>query len=276
MLTIFACPKPFHGHINNIQRNAIKSWTFLKGHPEIILIGNEEGVSQVCAEFNLEHIPDVKRNHLGTPLVSSIFDEAQKKAQGQFMCYFNSDIILKDDFSDAVDAVTSKFQRFLIVGNRWDVDISNSLDFSTGWQERLGVLAALKGKLHGHTGIDFFVLPKDSSLKIPPFAVGRPLWDNWLIYKCRSQGIPVIDITRAAIIFHQNHNYFHCQEGDYWKGEEVRQNLKLAGGFGHVYSVLQSSHILTKKGIKPNFSIHRFYYEINRWSRRLLSKFASF
>lgn len=62
MLTIFSCPKPFRGHINIIQRNAIRSWTLLQARPEIILIGNEEGTAEVCKEFGLRHIPDVERN----------------------------------------------------------------------------------------------------------------------------------------------------------------------------------------------------------------------
>src|SRR5436309_411668 len=42
MLTLFAAPKPFRGHIGIIQRNAITSWTKLQPRPEIILYGTQE------------------------------------------------------------------------------------------------------------------------------------------------------------------------------------------------------------------------------------------
>ena len=39
-LAILAMPKPFHGHIGMIQRNAIQSWTHLSPRPEIFLCGD--------------------------------------------------------------------------------------------------------------------------------------------------------------------------------------------------------------------------------------------
>lgn len=46
MLTIFSYPKPFKGHIDVIQRNAINSWTLLNPKPEIILACDEEGTKE--------------------------------------------------------------------------------------------------------------------------------------------------------------------------------------------------------------------------------------
>jgi hypothetical protein len=69
MLTIFACPKPFTDpHIAIIQRNAITSWTLLRPRPEIILFGDEPGVTEICKELGLRHVGEVERNEYGTPL----------------------------------------------------------------------------------------------------------------------------------------------------------------------------------------------------------------
>jgi hypothetical protein len=46
MLTIFAIPKPFRGHIGVIQRNAICSWLELRQACEIILLGDDEGTAE--------------------------------------------------------------------------------------------------------------------------------------------------------------------------------------------------------------------------------------
>ena len=53
MITIFTIPKPFKGHINTIQRNAIQSWMQLKPECEIILFGDDYGVSDIAKEFGL-------------------------------------------------------------------------------------------------------------------------------------------------------------------------------------------------------------------------------
>jgi len=46
MLTIFTTPKPFEGHIDTIQRNALSSWKALSGSPEVLIIGNELGAKE--------------------------------------------------------------------------------------------------------------------------------------------------------------------------------------------------------------------------------------
>ena len=78
MLTIFSCPKPFRGHVDITQKNAIRSWLFLDPRPDVILLGNDEGVGETARELGVRHIPDVECNEFGTPLLSSIFEEARK------------------------------------------------------------------------------------------------------------------------------------------------------------------------------------------------------
>lgn len=51
MLTIFSCPKPFHGHIRVIQMNVIQSCVRLSPSGEIILFGEEEGIAEAASRF---------------------------------------------------------------------------------------------------------------------------------------------------------------------------------------------------------------------------------
>ena len=43
-----------------------------------------------------------------------------------------------------------------------------------------------QGKRHPPTGSDYFIDPRRMIQEMPPFAVGRPAWDNWLIQHVRS------------------------------------------------------------------------------------------
>lgn len=208
MITIFACPKPFRGHFNVIQRNAIKSWGLLSPKPEIILVGEDEGVSEICVEFNLVHIREIEKNEFGTPLVNSIFEICQQRAKHPILCYVNSDIIPMSNFMSSIATVNARLTRYLMIGRRWDVDIEREVDFeSDSWAEELERLRIESGILRAENAIDYFVFPRGMYSDIPRFAIGRLAWDNWLVWKARSSHIPVVEATLAATILHQNHDY---------------------------------------------------------------------
>jgi len=212
MLTIFTVPKAFRGHIAVIQRNAIRSWLLLRPKCEIILFGNDEGTKEIAAEFRLRHIPEIACNEYGTPLVNDVFQKAEKSARGNVLCYVNTDILLLGDFIEGVNYVARRKRRFLIAGQRWNVDLLKPLDFKVDWEEELRSLVVAKGELYDPAGIDYFVF--DGNLgEIPPFAIGRTLFDNWLIYRARERGVAVVDATRRISAIHQNHDYGHLRNG---------------------------------------------------------------
>ncbi|MCK4784799.1 MAG: hypothetical protein KAV87_13690, partial [Desulfobacteraceae bacterium] len=186
------------------------------------------------------------------------FDQVLETANHELVCYVNSDIILLSDFLQAVRQVN--LARFLLVGQRWDLDINRNWGFQGAWEEKkLRRLTADYGELHPPSGSDYFVFQRNSRLgKLPPFAVGRPGWDNWLIYRARYLRIPVIDMTRVTTVIHQNHNYNHVQqkEGDAWEGPEARENRRLAGGSAYVFTLQDVDKILTREGLrKPKRTI---------------------
>jgi hypothetical protein len=266
MITIFSCPKPFRGHINIIQRNAIRSWTLLQPAPEIILIGSEEGTAEVSKEFGLYNKNEVDRNECGTPLVNSVFAEAEKVARYPLMCYVNTDIIFMSDFLPAVERVLKEKPGSLLVGRRLNVDLRQPLDCSKNWEEFLINLLAKQGKPNYHTAMDYFVFSKGLWDKIPPFALGRTMWDNWLVYGIRAQNIPVVDLSEVTTVVHQEHDYDHYPGGikALWEGKEAKKNIELAGGYGHAYSLRDTTHRLTKKGLKRKIfmPIVSYYYKI--------------
>jgi len=156
-LTIFATPKPFEGHIGVIQRNAIGSWSRLNPRPEVILFGMESGTAEVSAQFGLRHIPNVKCNEWGTPLVSDLFAQAEALTTGPALCYVNSDIILLDDFMEAITRIRSWGDQFLMVGRRTDVDIKVAIDFERAdWAKRVRAQAKPEGRRQIARSIDYF------------------------------------------------------------------------------------------------------------------------
>lgn|SRR5574341_524568 len=245
MLTLFAVPKPFVGATAVIQRNAIESWTRLYPDCEVILCGDDDGVEEAAAKFRTRHIPDVTRNEFGTPLLDSVFEKVEHEAAYPFLCYVNADIILLKDFLVALQSIS--FREFLMVGQRWDIDLSEPIDFGTdGWENRLRQRVAETGSLHPPTGIDYFVFPQGAMGRLLPFAVGRPGWDNWFIYRARSLGIPVVDATKVTTVVHQNHDYAHVKHArdGTAEGPEGERNRKLVGGWQNVFYIRDATHLL--------------------------------
>lgn len=231
-LTIFTAPKPFSNpHIALIQRNAIRCWLALGAEVEVLMIGDEEGMAETAAELGARHLPQVARNKLGTPLISSIFNLARENGKGVLLAYVNADILLLPDFIATAHKVKEAQSNFLVVGQRWDLDVTAPLDYEPGWESGLRQCAMQEGKLHPPAGSDYFIFPKDAFREMPDFAIGRAGWDNWMIYWARRQGMATIDATRHIFIIHQNHDYSHLPGGQpHYRLPESFENVRLAGG----------------------------------------------
>jgi len=260
-VAIFTVPKAFTGHIGTIQRNAIKSWMMLDPRPEIILLGNEEGIAEVACELGVTHIADIEYNEFGTPLVSSILRAGRAASGAAVLAYVNCDIILMDDFLDSVNRIRRQgFDRFLMVGQRWDMDIGECIDFTDErWMERLLAAVRSQGRLQAPDGVDYFVYNRDMWEEIPPFALGRTVWDNWLVADAIRRGVAVIDATCTVVAIHQNHDYSHLPGGksEVWQGTEAKRNLALAGGYGNITSIARADFVLTPEGVLPRAESNR-------------------
>src|SRR5213593_4228973 len=150
MLSIFAYPKPFQGHIATIQRNAIGSWLRLSPPCQILLFGDEEGTAVVAKEFGVCHVPGVMRNEYGTPFLNDVFRKAERLARHDLLCYVNSDIILGSDFIPAIQQVRQWRPRFLTVGECWNLDVTEPVTFDRPmWEENLKALLQQRGTPRG-------------------------------------------------------------------------------------------------------------------------------
>lgn len=252
MLTIFSTAKPFEGHSEIIQRNAIKSWTLLDPQPEIILFGNEPGVQEIAYELGLVHVPEIATNEYGTPLLNDMFEKAQRMARNDIVCYVNADIILMNDFMDAVDKVRD-IPEFLMVSRRWDVTIDSMLEFEKpAWQDTLRDFVNENGELRRPSAIDCFVFKGRLFDSIPPFAIGRLAWDNWLIFHAAKMKASLIDATEVVMLVHPNHDYSNpggISSEEFWELPEFKHNLELSGGVVFCWTVSDAKFLLTRNGL---------------------------
>ncbi len=255
MLTIFSTPKPFEGHIGMIQRNAIGSWKRLRPEPEIILFGREEGVAEAARQFGLGHVAGVATSEFGTPLVSDLFDKAQRLARHDLLCFVNADIILTASLLRVVEAVSKQHRRFLMLCTPWNLRVEQELDFTApDWEERLRECVKRAGQ-PPRFGADMLLFPRGFYDRIPPFAVGRMWYDGWLGYKACRADIPAVDATPFVLVVHQDHpGTTHGQKFTF--NEEVHRNGRLAGWWATSFVAadlpyaLEPDGRLRRKGLK--------------------------
>jgi hypothetical protein len=283
-LTIFATPKKFDGHIGVIQRNAIASWIRMNPTPEVILFGADAGTAEVAAEFGLRHLPSVKCNQWGTPLVSDLFAQAEALGTGATLCYVNADIVLFDDFAEAVSRVTEWSDNFLMVGRRTDLDVKEAIDFrQSDWAKHIADRAQREGKLQIARSIDYFAFSRGLYPPMPPLAIGRFWWDNWLLWKARSLQAKVVDASKVVLAVHQNHDYSHTTYGpsktEMMASEECIRNARLTCGrnpsdyddgffWRYAYTIDDANYRLTPSSIRGN--PRHLWKQFKRYSSRPL------
>jgi hypothetical protein len=254
MLTLFTIPKAFSGHAGVIQDNAIGSWIRLGAGCEVILFGDDPGVAEAAARHSVRHVPDVARNAFGTPTLDDIFTRADAIARNPVLCFVNSDIVL---FQDIVAATRNVAGNFLMVSSRFNVSITDPLAFGPDWQRDLRARALDEARMYPAGGSDFFLYPRGLFGAVPPFAIGRGYWDNWLMFRARQSGAKLINATDVVVALHQDHDYAHMAgvsasavNGDFpmHATEETERNLILAGGHGSLYTVYDATEILSGDG----------------------------
>jgi hypothetical protein len=259
-LTILAIPKPFSGHIGVIQRNAIRSWTKLRPRPEIYLFGEEEGVAETAAELGI-HTADIARSEFGTPILDDLMRRGCEFEHTPLVAYVNSDIILLQECLDAVVDIHERFSKFLAVAYRSNIDLTESLDFDADGEMKLRREILPFGVRGDPTSIDVFIFPPNVYQEVPPFAIGRGWFDQWLIKEACRQQIPVVDMTNVARAIHQNHEYAHIGGSlqAILSTEEGQRNLAFYGGEPHAFSLLNATHELL-----PDRTIRRDHFRRER------------
>lgn len=249
LVTIFGIPKPFVGPTSRSQMNALRSWSRLP-NTQVIVFGTEPGVAEAVKACGALHSPHIKRTDLGTPLLSDAFQQAAGLTRSPLLCYVNCDIMLFDDFVRSLHAIETT--TFLAVGRRWNLHVLEDIDLADDH---------VRANLQNHArrlndpeplwGSDFFVWPRTTEWEMPPFAVGRPPWDNWLIHAARKRRIPVIDISPSVTVIHQNHDYGHIpnSSGPAWTGPETEANLSLARP-DELMDLTHATHLLVNGRLK--------------------------
>jgi hypothetical protein len=288
MLTILSTPKPFTGLFDVIQRNAIESWTHLEPRPEIVLFGSDAGTAEICEELDLRHVPDVATNEQGTPLLSDMFLRGQELASHPVVCWANADIIFMPTLLDAARIVEKHSRPAYLVGRRTDLDQLSLLDFEGDWTGELTRRSEREGERKPANWIDYFMFTRGLFPDLPPFAIGRPGYDPWLIWKARDLGADVVDASAFVLAVHQRHDYSHVgTRAAVFDGVEAQANAATIDDWRHYHSIRHARLRLDRDGTlvpargleyrlaRPRAHAAHLLRFTRPWRRRLLGEHAT-
>ncbi len=246
-LTLFATPKPFRGQFDRIQRNAIRTWAALGSDVDVVLIGDDEGTSEACGTLGVRHVPNVERSPKHVPLLSDLWSIGQAVGDAPTCVFSNADIMFGHDLVPALQAVRDAIDGpYLVIGQRWDLDIHEDIDVSApDWDRALQQRAKRDGRCNSPLWVDWFAFARGQYVDLPPFVVGRPGYDHWIVWHTLTRGIPVIDASDAVTAVHQHHDYSHGgSHQDVWFGEDAATNRRLLGDRAHMRHIGHATHRL--------------------------------
>ena len=250
MITFHSIVRGFEGEFDHIQRNAIRSWKRLTPAVEVILFGSAEPHAlRAATELDCPIYP-VERNHRDISLVPYPIRRTAEVASHDIRCLINADVILLRDFAWCVRQVEQTFEQFLLVTQRYGLRVSGELAFEDNWDFNLLMEVRRRGHAKHRKAIDYFAYRGEFWEPIPPFAVGRTSWDNWLIWKALEEGVPVIDASPCSVCVHQEHAKRRVSA-------ETNENRAMfvdavgAEAFDgiHVCGLDDATHYLTEQGV---------------------------
>lgn len=194
-------------------------------------------LDQKSLAFFVPPLMSLKVNKFGVPVLGSIFDLAIKSCPDAItFTYVNGDVLGHSDFLQTIQAVSNNMaqKEFLIVGRRVDVNWTEAAASVTGRDFDFESYYK-KGKMFMHDALDYFVFSKNAMAwnDIPPFVVGRPSFDNWIVnHIYHKEGVALIDATNTISVIHQLDNYGqYSHGGGMVKSQEDRDfNKHLAKG----------------------------------------------
>lgn len=213
MITILTTPKPAIGEMQRDFLNALRNWNQLRPRPEILVFGGDRRLAESEGAQHIVGYPAER----GLPFLDGMYQIARSRAKHDVFMLVSDHLMFLPGLMEAVQRCRSRFPKFLAVGQRYDVDVVDVIDFTRqlyrvrngdiqDWRLTfLDYIAA--GRLHGPSAKDYMIFSRDFPIDIPPFLVGRPWYDSWFVVASLEAGIPVVDLSRTVVAVHPNHDY---------------------------------------------------------------------
>lgn len=251
MLTILTTPRPLLNEKNRTAfLNAIRSWRQLSPPPEIFVFSRDH--QSLVEREGGQFIKDYKGSH-DRPYFDSFLSISQLCAANDTLMYCTDHLILTSDLIPAIATTIRKFpDQFILIGQRWQLHVQEPIDFTnSNWETNLHQRTLLTNSPGGPAAKDFIIFRRPLKLKVPPFIMGYPWYDTWLVDAATKAGYPIVDASRVLMTVHQSHTFPEGSAAARELTAGAKRNLKIAKSFKlhGKGSITSTPYVLTRQGV---------------------------
>ena len=182
-----------------------------------------------------------------------MFLTGQALATNPVVCWANADIIFTGDLMRAATVVAARMRP---KATTWsvavpDLDQLEPIEFHPTWESQI-VDRVHTGRAQAG-GMDlYFMFTRGLFDDLPPFAIGRPGYDQWLIWRAADLGADVIDATDAVLAVHQRHDYSHVgTRAAVFGGVEAQRNAAIVDDWRHYHSISYAARLGPEGRVRP-------------------------
>ena len=188
-----------------VHNLTVRNWQSLRPYVIPVVFTNQASIADDCRRKGWDVLPVRISANGGIPVLKFMFLDAISTYNTTFYGYGNSDILFTDSLIETLAwlKMSVKLDKpILIIGKRTNVNYVGVKEMVT-WK-KLSAVASSRGKLFRGLAEDYFITTRFYPWKnIPEVVIGRPAFDNWLVYHTRKQNQTVIDATRTILAVHQ-------------------------------------------------------------------------
>lgn len=213
MFTTFKCPR-CDSLRERIENNTYHTWSTMEGVTfEVISVSNT--------------------NEHGVPILGDMFLKMMSKCpNAASYTYINGDIIGREDMVETLEVVRT-LGDFLMVGRRTNVAWSESSEFDSAHPDFDFDSHFENGALFRTDAQDYFSVTRNAIdwNAIPPFVIGRPGYDNWLVdHIYHNPKVALVDATQTVAVIHQtDHDGNSAHGGSMARSKEDTQYNRRIG-----------------------------------------------
>ncbi|KAK3085732.1 hypothetical protein FSP39_007925 [Pinctada imbricata] len=206
ILTLFTTwasdPEKYECH-----NNTVLNWMSFYPIIQPVIFTTEKNLTKEVTNKGWLALPVRKAGRLNKlPVLRTMFSDVKKIVKSKFYSYSNSDILFTGNLIHTLFTImtynfTSK-DVILIIGQRTNI-FNVTKQEASAW-ETIRTVAQSRGKIYLSWAIDYFIssdnYPWD---RIPDVVVGRPAFDNWIVWYTKKKNYTTIDATATLLAVHQ-------------------------------------------------------------------------
>lgn len=226
--TFISVPKPIRSYQEYVRNKiAISSWLVSSPFVNVILFINQsdygeqfnlpQEISKIFGNHRVLYSPTILTNEENVPYINDWFSRGVNISTTDFVLFINSDIIIGPHWIERAEQVITLlgFKNISIFAPRIEFDLPENFSFTNlnlGSKSFLEEISkyVLNSNYSFYTpnGIDLFLFNKKKVKfnihSIPPFLMGWPRWDNWIIYHF-IQSSETVSFFYFPSCFHMRH-----------------------------------------------------------------------